>query len=94
MKQDRTHPARGLRKKHVSPSQIIASGVLGLLLIPVIMMNATPGHFGYLDTDGCACFVTYTMHQPLAICEKLRPQQCDFRFDQLLVFLSYLDFNK
>jgi hypothetical protein len=93
MSQERTRPTGDRETFRLSPTWIFASGVLILLLIPVILMNATPGHFGYPDIDGCACFVTYTSDRSLASCDATRQRNCDFRFDQLLLVLAPLDFN-
>ena len=61
----------------------------------IMIMNTTPGHFGYPDTDGCTCFATYTTHPSSATCNQSRPRNCDrVGFDNLLVNLSYLDINK
>jgi hypothetical protein len=90
MECDRVYASRGQWSKRFSPSRIIAAGILGLFLIPVIIMNATPGRFAYPDTDGCACSVAYTTEQTLSSCSKSRPHQCDFQFDQLLLFFSIL----
>lgn len=75
--------------------KIVAVVASVALAVTLVTMNATPGHFGYPDTDGCACFVAYTTHPSLATCDQSRPRNCDgVDFDGLLVSLSYLDFNK
>jgi hypothetical protein len=95
MSQERTRPTGDHETFRLSPTWIFASGVLILLLIPVILMNATPGHFGYRDIDRvCTCYVTYTTDPSLASCDTTRQRNCDFRFDQLLLVLSPLDFNR
>ncbi|MGB9299741.1 MAG: hypothetical protein WCD51_04010 [Anaerolineae bacterium] len=74
---------------------IIALVVIVLFVIPVAVMNLTPGHVGFPDDDGCACFVTYTTHPSLPACEETRPVHCDGLWtQQLLAYLSHLDFNK
>ena len=77
-----------------SPVRVFVAGTLVLLLVPIIIMNATNGHFGYPDTDGCACYVTYTTQESNSSCSKSRDQQCDFWLDRLLLPLSAVDFNK
>jgi hypothetical protein len=74
---------------------IIALVVIGSFVVPLAFMNLTPGHFGFPDTDGCACFVAYTKHPSLPACEGTRPIHCDGLWtQQLLACLSFLDFNK
>ena len=83
------------RNKRYAALRIIALVVIGSFLITVAIMNLTPGHLGFADTDGCACLVTYTTHPSLAACERTRPVHCDgLWIDQLLVYLSHLDLNK
>jgi hypothetical protein len=83
------------RNKRHAASRIITLIVIGLLVIPIAVMNLTPGHFGFPDTDGCACFVAYTRHPSLSACERTRPIHCDGLWvQQLLASLSHLDFNK
>jgi hypothetical protein len=80
-------PRRALR--------IIALLVIGLLIVPVVLMNLTPGHFGFPDDDGCACFVAYTTHPSQPACEQTRARMCDALWSQeVLAYLSRLDFNK
>lgn len=74
---------------------IITLVLIGSFLILLALMNLTPGHFGFPDNDGCACFVAYTTHPSLAACEETRPIHCDGLWSQqLLARLSSLDFNK
>jgi len=87
MRQEVSIIAHGQRMREV---------VVGVALaFTVIIMNATPEHFDYPDTDGCAGFVAYTTHPALAMCDQSRPRNCDgLDFDGLLVRLAYLDFNR
>jgi hypothetical protein len=79
-------------KSHAA-SRIITLIVIGSFVIPLALMNLTPGHFGFPDNDGCACFVTYTTHPSLPACERTRPIHCDGLWIQQL--LAYVfDFNK
>ena len=80
--------------KHYAPPRLIVLGVCAVLLLAIIVVNATPGHFDYPDTDGCACFVTYTTHPSRPSCTQLRSQQCDFPLNGLLMFFSFVDFNR
>jgi hypothetical protein len=80
-------------QRHLPIGQRFGRAVAVLLLSMVIGMNATPGNFGYLDTDGCACLVSYTTSQAQPTCAASRAQQCGFRLDQLLLFLSAVDFT-
>jgi hypothetical protein len=58
-------------------------------------MNLTPGHIGFPDNDGCACFVAYTAHPSLPACEETRPIHCDGLWSQqLLAQLSLFDLTK
>jgi hypothetical protein len=73
----------------------IALVLIGSFVIPLALMNLTPGHFGFPDNDGCACFVAYTTHPSLPTCERTRPIHCDGLWSQqVLAYLSFLDFNK
>jgi len=75
--------------------RIIALVVVGALVIPLALMNLTPGHFGFPDNDPCTCLVAYTTHPSLPACEETRAIQCDGLWtQQLLASLSHLDFNK
>jgi len=75
--------------------RIIALVVIGLLVVPLVLMNLTPGHLGFPDNDGCACFVAYTTHPSLAACEETRPIHCDGLWSQqLLAQLSRFDLTK
>src|SRR5687768_13249360 len=80
--------------KHDAPARRIVLGVCAVLLLLIILVNATPGHFDYPDTDGCACFVTYTSQTSRSSCNQSRPGQCDFQFNQLLMLFSFVDFNR
>jgi hypothetical protein len=80
--------------KHYAPARRIVLAVCAVLLLAIIVVNATPGHFDYPDTDGCACFVTYTTHPSRASCAQLRPGQCHFQLNDLLIFFSFVDFNR
>ena len=81
--------------KRVAALRIITLVLIGLFVIPVAVMNLTPGHLGFPDDDGCACFVAYTTHPSLAACEETRPIHCDGLWtQQALAYLSFLDFNK
>jgi hypothetical protein len=81
--------------KRYAALRIIALVLIASCVIPLALMNLTPGHFGFPDDDGCACFVAYTTHPSLAACEQTRPVHCDGLWSQqLLVYLSFLDFNK
>jgi len=80
--------------KHDAPARRIVLGVCAVLLLLIIVVNATPGHFGYPDTDGCACFVTYTTHPSRPSCTQSRLGQCDFQLNHLLMFFSFVDFNR
>ena len=83
------------RNKRRAAFPIIALVLIGSLLIPLALMNLTPGHLGFADTDGCTCVVTYTMHPSLPACEQTRPIHCDGLWSQqLLAYLSHLDLNK
>ena len=74
---------------------IIALVVVVPFAFAVALMNLTPGHFGFPDNDGCACFVAYTTHPAVAACEQTRPIDCDALWtQQLMARLSVLDFNK
>ena len=69
--------------------------LIGSFVIPLAVMNLTPGHLGFPDNDGCACFVAYTTHPSLPACERTRPIHCDgLWIQQLLASLSHLDSNK
>ena len=80
--------------KHGTPARRIVLGVCAVLLLAIIVVNATPGHFDYPDTDGCACFVTYTTYPSRSSCAQLRLGQCDFQLNHLLMFFSFVDFNR
>jgi hypothetical protein len=68
---------------------------VGICLLTIILVNLTPGHFGYPDIDGCACFISYTIHPSKLACEVTRPLHCDQSWlDRLIIYISYLDFNK
>ena len=89
-----THAAARPPNKYDGPARRIVLGVCAVLLLVIIILNATPGHFDYPDTDGCACFVTYTTHPSRSSCSQLRQQQCDFQLNHLLRFFSFVDFNR
>ena len=75
--------------------RIIALVVIASFFFAVAFMNVTPGHLGFPDSDGCACFVAYTTHPSLPACERTRAIHCDGLWSQqLLAYLSHLDFNK
>jgi hypothetical protein len=94
MNQEKTGSFDKRRSMHYSASRLIALVAVGLLLITIAVMNSTSGRFAYPDTDGCACFVSYTAHHSLAACEQTRSMHCDgTKIDRLLVYLSYLDFK-
>ena len=80
--------------KHYAPARRIVLGLCAVLLLMIIIVNATPGHFGYPDTDGCACFVTYTTQPSRSSCTQSRLGQCDFQLNDLLIFFSFVDFNR
>ena len=70
-----------------------------ILMIPLVWMNVTPGHFQYGDTDGCACVVAYTTAKPTLACEqsRLTQSQCEritLLGNELFLFFSWFDFNK
>lgn len=93
MTEQRINSATRWPSKHYAPARRIVLGVCAVLLLSIIVVNATPGHFGYPDTDGCACFVTYTTHPSRASCTQSRLGQCDFQLNNLLMFFSFVDFN-
>jgi hypothetical protein len=69
--------------------------LMGTIVLVLALMNLTPGHFAFPDDDGCACFASYTTHPTNADCETTRAIHCDqLWLGRLLVYLSYLDFNK
>ena len=73
----------------------ILSVLLGLVLLAVVAMNVTPGHFGYADDDGCSCVMSYTYQEARPPCEQSRLSQCDhIGVEYLLVLLARLDFNR
>lgn len=80
--------------KHFVPARRIVIGLCVVLLLSIVVVNATPGHFDYPDTDGCACFVTYTTDYSQASCTHSRRGQCDFQLNDLLIFFSFVDFNR
>ena len=80
-------------KQYVLARRIVL-GVCAVLLLSIIVVNATPGHFDFPDTDGCACFVTYTTHLSRPSCTQSRLGQCDFQLNHLLMFFSFVDFNR
>jgi hypothetical protein len=80
--------------KHYSPARRIVLGVCAVLFLLIIVVNATPGHFDYPDTDGCACFVTYTTKPSRPNCAQSRLGQCDFQLKNPLMFFSFVDFNR
>lgn len=81
--------------RHLTVTRIIGLVVGGALVLALALMNLTPGHFGFPDTDGCACFVSYTTQPSDVACEPTRPLYCDqLWLGRLLVYLSHLDFNK
>jgi hypothetical protein len=81
--------------RHSTVTRIIGLAIGGALILALALMNLTAGHFGFADTDGCACFVSYTPQPSNAACEPTRPQHCDqLWLGRLLVYLSHLDFNK
>ncbi len=74
---------------------IVALVVVVPFTFALALMNLTPGHLGFPDNDGCACFVTYTTHPSLAACEETRPIHCDYLWSQqLLAQLSRFDLTK
>ncbi len=69
--------------------------LFGLLLLAIITMNATSGHFDYPDDDGCACFVSYTSNESKPSCDQTRRDMCDnLGLGPLLALLGALDFNR
>jgi hypothetical protein len=83
------------RRKRYLALRIVALVLIGGLFVTVAAMNLTPGHFGFPDSDGCACFVAYTTHPSLPECEGTRPIFCDgLWIQQPLLYLSHLDLNK
>lgn len=83
------------RNKRYAALRIIALVAIGSFFVTVAIMNLTPGHFGFPDTDGCSCFVTYTTDPSLTACDRTRPIHCDgLWIQQLLLYLSHLDLNK
>ena len=82
-----SRPHAGLR--------IVALVVVVPFAFALALMNLTPGHFGFPDNDGCACFVAYTTHPSLPACEETRPIHCDGLWtQQVLAQLSRLDLTK
>ena len=94
MTERRTNSATRRLSKHYAPARRIVLGVGVILLLSIIAVNATPGHFDYPDTDGCTCFVTYTTQPSLSSCTQSRLGQCDFQLNHLLMFFSFVDFNR
>jgi len=85
----------GARNKRCAALRVTALVLIALSVLPLALMNLTPGHLGFPDDDGCACFVTYTTHPSLAACEETRPIHCDGLWtQQVLARLSLLDLNK
>lgn len=83
------------RNKHRAAMPIIALVLIGSFVIPLALMNLTPGHLGFPDNDGCACFVAYTTFPSLPACERTRPIHCDGLWtQQVLAHLSRLDLTK
>jgi hypothetical protein len=81
--------------KRLAAVGIIAVVVICAFVILLAVMNLTPGHFGFPDDDGCACFVAYTTFPSLPACEQTRPIHCDYLWTQQLVAqLSRLDLTK
>ncbi|NIQ78467.1 MAG: hypothetical protein GTN93_10315 [Anaerolineae bacterium] len=74
---------------------IIALVLIGSFVIPLVVMNLTPGHVGFPDNVGCACFVAYTTSPSLPACEGTRPLHCDgLWIQQLLAHLSRFDLTQ
>jgi hypothetical protein len=94
MTEQRINSATRRPIKHYAPAQRIVLGLCAVLLLSIIVLNATPGHFDYSDTDGCACLVTYTTHPSRPSCTQSRLGQCDFQPNHLLMFISFVDFNR
>ena len=94
MTEQRINSATRRPIKNYAPARRIVLGVCVVLLLSIIVVNATPGHFDYPDTDGCACFVTYTTHPSRSSCTQSRLQQCDFQLNDILMFFSFVDFNR
>jgi hypothetical protein len=83
------------RCRQSTVARIIGLVVGAVLVLLLALMNLTAGHFGFPDTDGCACFVSYTTQPSNAACEPTRPLHCDqLWLWRLLVYLSHLDLNK
>jgi hypothetical protein len=81
--------------KRRNPMRITALVAIGLLVIPLLVMNLTPGHLGFPDDDGCVCFVAYTTHASLPACDLTRPTHCDGLWtQQVLGYLSRFDLTK
>jgi hypothetical protein len=81
--------------KYSTVMRIIGLVVGGAMIVTLALVNLTPGHFGFPDTDGCSCIVSYTTQPSIADCEITRPLHCDqLWLGRLLAYLSHLDFNK
>lgn len=86
--------ATKLSKRRAS-LRVIALVAIGCLVIPLVLINLTPGRLGFADADGCTCVVTYTAHPSLPACEETRPIHCDGLWSQrLLAQLSRFDLTK
>jgi hypothetical protein len=81
-------------RRPITLARRIVRDLWAVFLLAIIVPNATRGDFDYPDTDECACLVTYTTHPSRASCTQLRGQHCDFQLNHLLLFLSFLDFNR
>ena len=83
------------RHRHLRTARAVGFMVGGVLVVALILMNLTPGHFGFADTDGCACTASYTTVPSSTSCEASRPQHCDILWlDRLIAGLARLDLNK
>jgi hypothetical protein len=51
---------RTTRNKRHAALAVIGLGVIEASVFTLAVMNLTPGHLGFPDDDGCACFVAYT----------------------------------
>ena len=81
--------------RHWAVARIMGLVVGGALVLALVLMNLTPGHFGFADTDGCACVASYTTQPSSAACEATRPRHCDqLWLSSLMVYLSYLDLRR
>ena len=84
-----------IRRRHMMIARLIFLAVVSAMVLLLAFLNLTPGHFGFADSDGCACLASYTTQPPQAACEPTRSLHCDqLWMSRLLVTVSYLDFNE